>query len=72
MLRASTTTWKRVLDGQLEPIFGLMSGQLKLGRGNLAKLTPYMNARKNLQTRPNTVYRDNLNIYRSLCRFKKI
>lgn len=48
VLRASTATWKKVLDGQLEPIFGLMSGQLKLGRGSLAKLTPYMSASKEL------------------------
>lgn len=48
LLEASIATWKKVLDGQLEPIFGLMTGQLKLARGSVAALTPYMNASKEL------------------------
>ncbi|MEM1181354.1 MAG: SCP2 sterol-binding domain-containing protein [Acidobacteriota bacterium] len=47
-LRASLETWQRVLDGALEPILGLMSGKLKLRKGSLAALTPYMQASKEL------------------------
>ena len=48
VLAAELATWKRVLGGEIEPIFGLMSGKLKLRRGNLAKLTPYVTASKEL------------------------
>ncbi|MEO1370211.1 MAG: SCP2 sterol-binding domain-containing protein, partial [Acidobacteriota bacterium] len=47
-LRASAETWRRVLDGALEPILGLMSGKLKLRTGSLAALTPYMQASREL------------------------
>lgn len=48
VLRAPLATWKQVLAGRLDPIFGLMTGKLKLSRGNVAKLTPYMQASKDL------------------------
>ena len=48
VLAADLGTWKRVLGGEIEPIFGLMSGKLKLRRGSLAKLTPYVAASKEL------------------------
>ncbi|MEM7355354.1 MAG: SCP2 sterol-binding domain-containing protein [Acidobacteriota bacterium] len=48
LIRADSAIWKRVLAGDLEPIFGLMSGKLKLVRGSLAKLTPYMAASREL------------------------
>ena len=48
LLGASEEAWKKVLDGNLEPIFGLMTGQLKLERGSLAALTPHMAASKEL------------------------
>ena len=48
LLAAGEETWKKVLDGKLEPIMGLMTGQLKLERGSVAALTPHMAASKEL------------------------
>ncbi|MEM9553485.1 MAG: SCP2 sterol-binding domain-containing protein [Acidobacteriota bacterium] len=48
VLQADLATWRRVLAGELEPIFGLMSGKLKLTRGQLPKLLPYVTASKEL------------------------
>ncbi len=47
-LRAELAIWRKVLDGKLDPILGLMSGKLKLRRGSLGALTPYMKASKEL------------------------
>lgn len=44
VLQADLATWQRVLSGQLEPVLGIMSGQVKLQRGNVAKLAPYVQA----------------------------
>lgn len=46
MIRAGADVWRQVLDGGLEPIFGLLAG--KLTRGSLAKLTPYARASREL------------------------
>jgi len=48
VIRGASSQWRRVLAGELEPIWGLMSGKLKLTRGNLAKLTRYVTASKEL------------------------
>jgi putative sterol carrier protein len=48
VLSADLETWRRVLAGELEPILGLMTGKVKLRRGQLARLTPYMQASKEL------------------------
>jgi len=48
VIRASPEIWRRVMAGKIEPIFGLMSGKLKLTRGSLAGLTPYVRASKEL------------------------
>ena len=48
VIQADLEVWSRVLARELEPIFGLMSGKLKLTRGSLAKLTPYMAASREL------------------------
>lgn len=48
VLRAPAAQWKRVLAGEIEPIWGLMSGKLKLTRGNLAQLTRFVTASKEL------------------------
>ncbi|HET9225671.1 MAG TPA: hypothetical protein VFR31_03330 [Thermoanaerobaculia bacterium] len=37
-----------MLDGELEPISGIMRGKLKLARGSLATLLPYVPAPKQL------------------------
>ncbi len=48
VIAAGVGTWKRVLAGELEPIFGIMSGKLKLERGSLAKLVPQVAAAREL------------------------
>ncbi len=48
LIRSDLATWKRVLDNDLDPMFGLMSGKLQLTRGSLAKLTPYLTASREL------------------------
>lgn len=48
IIEGSAAGWRRVLGGELEPILGLMSGKLKLRRGSLARLTPYLTASKEL------------------------
>lgn len=48
VLSASLPTWQRVLEGDLEPILAIMTGKIKLARGSIAKLTPYMAASKEL------------------------
>ena len=37
-----------MLQGELEPLFGIMSGKLQLRRGSLVRLTPYINAAREL------------------------
>lgn len=48
LIRGGVETWQRVLAGDLEPIFGIMSGKLRLVRGNLAKLVPQITAAREL------------------------
>ncbi|HVT14632.1 MAG TPA: SCP2 sterol-binding domain-containing protein [Thermoanaerobaculia bacterium] len=59
LLSADPRTWKQVLERRLEPIPGLMRGKLKLVRGSLALLLPYVLAAKELvesATRIDTAY----------------
>ena len=48
VLSASLPIWRRVLEGELEPILAIMTGKIKLARGSIARLTPYMAASKEL------------------------
>ncbi len=48
IITADPYTWRQVLDGQLEPIVGLMRGRLKLTRGNLLTLARYVTAAREL------------------------
>ena len=48
IIRGPAAAWKRVLDGDLEPIFGIMSGKLKLTRGSMTALMPFVGAAKEL------------------------
>src|SRR4051794_7892943 len=48
VITADPRTWKKVLDRELEPIFGLMRGKLKLAKGSLASLLPYVAAAKEM------------------------
>ena len=40
-ISASAAAWRRVLDGELDPIMGLMRGVLELEKGSLAELIPH-------------------------------
>ncbi len=48
VLFADEAIWQKVLHGELEPLFGIMSGKLKLQRGSLVRLTPYIQAAREL------------------------
>lgn len=48
VLAADVAVWRRILARDLDPIMGLMTGKVKLRRGSLAKLTPQMNASKEM------------------------
>jgi putative sterol carrier protein len=48
IISADPPTWKRVLDRDLEPIPGLMRGKLKLEKGSLVSLLPYVTAAKEM------------------------
>ena len=41
LIEADAETWRTVLAGDVQPIWGLMSGRLRLTKGNLADLLPY-------------------------------
>lgn len=48
LIEADPYSWKRVLDGELDPISGLMRGKLKLKRGSVVELARYVKAAKEL------------------------
>lgn len=47
-LHGTAAVWKRVLQGDLDPLFALMSGKLKLTRGRVAQLVPFAQAAKEM------------------------
>ncbi|MBI4914941.1 MAG: Fis family transcriptional regulator [Acidobacteria bacterium] len=50
VIRANPATWKEVLAGRVDPIFGLLRGKLKLSKGSVFSLVPYAVAAKELVT----------------------
>ena len=50
VLSGSTGAWEQVLSGRVAPLLAVMSGKLKLTRGSLAELLPYVTAAKELVT----------------------
>ena len=50
VIRATPATWKEVLGGNMDPIFGLLRGKLKLAKGSVFSLVPYAVAAKELVT----------------------
>jgi len=48
VVTAAAAVWQEVLEGRLEPLFGVMSGKLKLARGSFPRLLPYITAAKEL------------------------
>lgn len=50
VLEAEPAAWKAVLGGSLSPMMALLSGKVKLARGELARLLPFATAAKELVT----------------------
>lgn len=48
VLHADPSTWQRLLAGELEPVAAVMSGKLKLTRGNLFALAKYAAAAREM------------------------
>jgi len=48
VIRTDVAGWQRILAGRMDPIWGIMSGKLKLVRGSLSDLIPYAKAAKAL------------------------
>lgn len=48
LIEADPYSWKRVLEGELDPIAGLMRGKLKLRRGSVVELARYVGAAREL------------------------
>ncbi len=48
VIKANPETWKSVLAGEVDPIFGLLRGKLKLAKGSVFSLVPYAVAAKEL------------------------
>jgi len=48
VIRSDVPGWRKILAGRMDPIWGIMSGKLKLMRGSLSELVPYALAAKAL------------------------
>ncbi len=48
VIRGESATWQRLLAGDLDPIFALMGGKLKLERGSVTALLPFARAAKEM------------------------
>ena len=48
VMTADQKVWHEVLDGRFEPVLGIMTGRLKLERGKLSELAPWVKAAKEL------------------------
>lgn len=48
VIEAAPDAWRMMLGGELAPLMALMTGKLRLTRGDFASLLPYANAAKEL------------------------
>jgi putative sterol carrier protein len=48
VIEATPEAWRAMLSGALAPLMALMTGRLRLSRGNFAALLPYANAAREL------------------------
>lgn len=48
VMSADAKVWREVLDGRFEPVLGIMTGRLKLERGKISELVPWVKAAKEL------------------------
>jgi putative sterol carrier protein len=55
VIEATPAGWQAILSGTIAPLMALMSGKLRLSRGNFATLLPYANAARELVATAGTV-----------------
>lgn len=55
ILRGARGVWRKVLAGHLQPIMAVMTGKLRLVRGDLAGLLPYAGAARELLSTASTI-----------------
>ena len=55
VLSATRSTWQAVLDGRLAPLMAILTGKLKLTKGNLAELLPLVGAAKEMMAAASAV-----------------
>jgi putative sterol carrier protein len=55
VIEATPAGWQAMLSGAIAPLMALMSGKLRLTRGNFATLLPYANAARELVATAATV-----------------
>lgn len=48
VIEATPSAWQSMLSGAVAPLMALMTGRLRLSRGNFAALLPYANAAREL------------------------
>lgn len=48
VIQADAAIWQRLLSGDLDPVFALMSGKLKLERGSVSALLPFARAAREM------------------------
>lgn len=48
VLSGTVVVWRQVLAGSLAPLMAIMTGRLRLTKGSLVELIPYVNAAKEL------------------------
>jgi putative sterol carrier protein len=48
LIEAQPATWRDVLAAQTSPVMALLSGRLKLARGEMARLMPHANSAREL------------------------
>jgi putative sterol carrier protein len=48
VLTGTVTSWQLVLTGKVAPLLAIMTGKLRVAKGSLAELIPYVNAAKEL------------------------
>jgi putative sterol carrier protein len=48
VMEADIATWKEVMQGRLDPVVATMQGKVRLSKGSLMSLAPYMRAAQEL------------------------
>lgn len=55
VLSATRSNWQALLDGRLAPLMAILTGRLKLTKGNLAELLPFVGAAKEMMAAASAV-----------------